>query len=307
MTAFKMPSWESDEPIELENGAVACRAHQQVICVWCNVDYSFVMEEYNQARLTGFAQERQENQWDYESQNYDDRAETSMNRTQSQRIDDAMFMIPDIYRVDPMSLGLDPSQLFPFQHRRDRQFPRFAHRSNLTDLLIYTDGSCLNNGQAYPAAGWGFVFRNPEAGRPHLGRVSGRLEDYGPSDEAHPETNNRAELRAVIAALQFREWFGEGWSRLVIATDSEYVVRGATEWVRIWTSNDWMTSNGTAVRNRDLWEELLREAIRYHRSGMEIQFWRIPRSWNQEADRAARVGAAQERCQRFARVMGLLQ
>lgn len=47
-------------------------------------------------------------------------------------------------------------------------------------------------------------------------------------------TNNRAKMRAVIAALEFRAWADEGWRSIVIATDLEYVVRGATEWLPRW-------------------------------------------------------------------------
>jgi ribonuclease HI len=100
----------------------------------------------------------------------------------------------------------------------------------------------------------------------------------------------------VIAALQYRVWYGEGWKKLVIATDSEYVVKGATEWVRTWGRNGWVTSIGAAVKNRDLWEELLGEVIGNKQRGMEICFWRIPRAWNAEADRAAKAAARGEQC-----------
>ena len=65
----------------------------------------------------------------------------------------------------------------------------------------------------------------------------------------------------MIAALEFRFWPGEGWERLVITTDSVYVVKGVTEWIRRWTRNGWRTSDRKPVANRDLWECLL-ERIR---------------------------------------------
>ncbi|KAK0730255.1 hypothetical protein B0H67DRAFT_452205, partial [Lasiosphaeris hirsuta] len=49
-------------------------------------------------------------------------------------------------------------------------------------------------------------------------------------------TNNHAELRAAIAALEFRCWWGEGWERIVIATDSKYVADGATAWLLSWAA-----------------------------------------------------------------------
>lgn len=133
--------------------------------------------------------------------------------------------------------------------------------------------------------------------------ASDRLEKKGPFGDVSPQTSNRAELRAVIAALRFRFWPGEGCRRFVIATDSEYVVEGATNWVKTWVENGWKTIGGYGqragedVKNRDLWEVLLGEVERYktgHRyyGGMDIQFWKIPREWNAIADARAKKAAA---------------
>lgn len=229
-----------------------------------------------------------------------------MTRAQLQYRGDGTLVVPEIHSFVPPTPTTTPSQLFPLQHRPDRQYPRFAHQSSVGEFLIFTDGACLNNGLANPAAGWGFVFRAPETDFPQIGTVSGRLEDRGPTNVAQPQTSNRAELRAVIAALQFRAWFGEGWTKLVIATDSEYVTRGVTQWVRTWGRNGWRTSNGMAVKNKDLWEELLGEVIGYRERGMEICFWRIPRAWNEKADRAAKAGAREERVGDFNATIGIL-
>jgi ribonuclease HI len=307
-----MAPWQPDEPIELANGTLVCGAHRQVICGRCCVDYSFVesFEESDseEVETTGFARVVGEEGEGYSAAGMLQQIleNASMTRAQLQYRDDGTLIVPDIHPFTPPNPTVTPSQLFPLQQRPGRQFPRFAHRSNRGDLLIYTDGACLNNGQPHAAAGWGFVFRAPEADRPDVGRVSGRLEDQGPSGESYPQTSNRAELRAVIAALQFRAWYGEGWARLVIATDSEYVVRGATERVRAWGRNGWVTSSRTAVKNRDLWEELLGEVIGHRERRMEICFWRIPRAWNTEADRAANAGARGERRLHFDRMIGVL-
>lgn len=72
----------------------------------------------------------------------------------------------------------------------------------------------------------------------------------------HP--NNRAELRAVLAALTFSIWWGEGWQRVVLVTDSEYVANHATGWLRNWATRGCRTASGRPVANRDLWDELSR-------------------------------------------------
>lgn len=221
---------------------------------------------------------------------------------------DGTLIVPYIRKFELLENEGTPQEAFPLwlQPGTAQQFPRFIHNSNRRCLLIYTDGAYLNNGQSNPAAGWGFVFRLPEPDFPQIGRISGRLEDRGPSGESYPQTNNRAELRAVIAALQFRAWFGEGFTKLVIATDSEYVTKGATEWVRNWGKNGWMTSNGKPVQNRDLWEKLLSVVIVYEDNGMEICFWHIVRALNREADSAAKEGARQERVRDFSTLSGVL-
>ena len=123
--------------------------------------------------------------------------------------------------------------------------------------------------------------------------ASGRLEKKGPFGEESIQTSNRAELRAVIAALRFRHWPGEGFHAVVIATDSEYVVEGSTKWAKAWAQNSWRTVGGADVKNRDLWEVLLGEVERYKEEGMVVEFWRIPREWNTAADAAAKKASAE--------------
>lgn len=150
-------------------------------------------------------------------------------------------------------------------------------------MLLYTDGACINNGQPSPRAGWAFVYGLDKA------TCDGRLENKGPfGGPVQPQASNRAELRAVIAALRFRHWVGEGFTSMVIATDSEYIVIGATTWAKEWMRNGWRTSAGAVVKNRDLWEALLGEVERWDGEGLEVVFWRTGRELNSVADAAAK-------------------
>jgi ribonuclease HI len=79
---------------------------------------------------------------------------------------------------------------------------------------------------------------------------------------------------------------------LVFATDSEYVVEGATKWVKGWLKNGWKTAKGGSVKNKDLWEMLLGEVELLRDGGMKIEFWRIGRELNTMADKLAKDGAA---------------
>jgi ribonuclease HI len=101
---------------------------------------------------------------------------------------------------------------------------------------IYTDGACRGNPGP---GGWGALLTAGE----HVKELSGA--------EALT-TNNRMELTAVIRALEALK----RPSQLRIFTDSEYVRRGITEWVRSWKARGWKTADRKPVKNQDLWERL---------------------------------------------------
>ncbi|KAI1398946.1 ribonuclease H-like domain-containing protein [Hypoxylon fuscum] len=170
---------------------------------------------------------------------------------------------------------------------RRRFAPQF---SSLKTMLIYTDGACVNNDSTKrkPRGGCAFLFNDdPDENE------SFALENKGPDGQSYPHTSNRAELRAVLAALLYRQWWSEGWERVVVVTDSEYVARGATERLRNWASRNWRTSSSRKkVTNLDLWRALSEVMGEHAKSGCEVSFWMVPREYNAQADADAR-GAAQ--------------
>ncbi|KAJ7200507.1 ribonuclease H-like domain-containing protein, partial [Mycena pura] len=168
--------------------------------------------------------------------------------------------------------------------------PRFVPAiSHLNTMMIYTDGACASNGLASPRGGFAFVFNLGSAGT-----KSGAVEPTGPGGRVYTPTSNRAELCAVIAALKFSAWWDEGWKRVVIVTDSQYVSEGATSRMRDWARRGWRTSAGSPAANRDLWEALSDVMGGYARSGCEISFWWVPREWNTLADAAAKAATELE-------------
>ena len=72
-------------------------------------------------------------------------------------------------------------------------------------------------------------------------------------------TNNRMELTAVIEALAMLK----RPSRVILHTDSTYVMKGMTEWIAGWKARGWRTSAKEPVKNVDLWK-LLEEAVAAH-------------------------------------------
>ncbi len=51
--------------------------------------------------------------------------------------------------------------------------------------------------------------------------------------------------------------------RVTVTTDSQYLVKGMTEWLSGWQRNGWKNSKKEPVLNRDLWEALV-EVVKQH-------------------------------------------
>ena len=111
-------------------------------------------------------------------------------------------------------------------------------------IEIYTDGACSGN----PGnGGYGSILVYTDSkGVRHEKELSAGFKDV---------TNNQMELLAVIAAL-------EALKKPVCATitsDSKYVVDAFEKgWIDKWMSNGWKTSDKSPVKNRDLWQRLLK-------------------------------------------------
>jgi ribonuclease HI len=108
---------------------------------------------------------------------------------------------------------------------------------------IYADGACSGNPGV---GGFGAILRFGEKEK----EISG-------CDKM--TTNNRMELLAVISALEALK----KPCSITITTDSNYVVKGMTEWIQSWIMNKWKTSQKKDVLNRDLWERLLKASSRH--------------------------------------------
>lgn len=67
------------------------------------------------------------------------------------------------------------------------------------------------------------------------------------------QTNQRAELTAVARALDHIAIDRS----VLIHTDSNYAIKCLTEWFHNWEKNNWRSSSGKAVENRDLVEPIL--------------------------------------------------
>ncbi len=103
-------------------------------------------------------------------------------------------------------------------------------------IKIYTDGACKGNPGV---GGWGALILQDDK----------NIELFGGENET---TNNRMELMAVIMALKEISPSEE----LTIYTDSTYVQKGISEWIKNWKLNNWRSSSKKPVKNKDLWMQL---------------------------------------------------
>jgi ribonuclease HI len=103
-------------------------------------------------------------------------------------------------------------------------------------IEIYTDGACKGNPGV---GGWGAILI---AGKHEKELFGGELET----------TNNRMELMAVIQALNALKRPCE----IALHTDSQYVLKGITEWMVGWKAKGWKTASKAPVKNVDLWQAL---------------------------------------------------
>ena len=107
----------------------------------------------------------------------------------------------------------------------------------------YTDGACAPSNPG--PAGWGAVLIAPDSATEtdHFGFIG-----HG--------TNQIAELTAALEGL-VRVPAGD---EVELVSDSQYVLKGLTEWRAGWERKGWRNSKGEPVANLALWKQLFAAA-----------------------------------------------
>lgn len=103
-------------------------------------------------------------------------------------------------------------------------------------VTIYTDGACEGNPGP---GGWAAILF-----------WKGLTKELSGGEPA--TTNNRMELMAAIRGIGALKEPCE----IEFYTDSEYLRKGITEWVKGWKVRGWQTRDKQPVKNADLWREL---------------------------------------------------
>ena len=103
---------------------------------------------------------------------------------------------------------------------------------------IYTDGACSGNPGP---GGYGVILKRNH----HIKELSAGYKNT---------TNNRMELRAVIAGLQALK----EKCNVKIYSDSKYIVDAVRQgWALRWQKNNWYRNKNEKALNPDLWQILL--------------------------------------------------
>ena len=106
-------------------------------------------------------------------------------------------------------------------------------------VTIYTDGACSGNPGP---GGWGAILMYKDNKK----EISGGKKDT---------TNNVMELTAVIEALKLLKYP----CKVNVYSDSAYVVNAFLQnWIIGWQRNNWKTSDKKDVKNKELWQELIK-------------------------------------------------
>lgn len=121
-------------------------------------------------------------------------------------------------------------------------------------FALFTDGACRGN----PGPGaWGALIQDPESNVLWEG-----------SGYASQTTNNKMELMAVIEGLKECEnLYGQKGldkeRKLLLYSDSKYVLDGLRSWVPGWKARGWKKSDKKAPENLELWQELDQLALQF--------------------------------------------
>ena len=148
-------------------------------------------------------------------------------------------------------------------------------------MKIYVDGGCRNNGRPGAVAAAAAVVKRRWGKRKEFRRCLLR--------EPYPPTNQRAEITAIILALEvglkrYGELHSSPYMKVTIYSDSKYVIGCMTEWIPKWRRNGWRNAAGNPVANQDLIKEAAELHNKLDKEGRVKYTW-IPRDANEHADR----------------------
>lgn len=142
----------------------------------------------------------------------------------------------------------------------------------MKEVIIYTDGACSGNPGP---GGYGVVLLYQKQKREL-------------SEGFRHTTNNRMELRAVIAGLEALK----EKCNVTLYSDSKYIIDAINlGWARRWQANNWRKNKKESALNTDLWKRVL-ELCDHHEVNFKWTQGHMGNIYNERCDQLA-VAASQ--------------
>jgi len=168
--------------------------------------------------------------------------------------------------------------------------PSSQHNQPSSEITVYTDGACIDNGKPYARAGYGIWFGENDP--------RNTSESYNGK-----QTNNIAELLAIIKALTILDTEIKNNQIVNIYSDSRYAIRCCTTYGEKCYKKNWVNPNNKKKPIPNL--ELVQTAYLYCRNHSNIKFHHVEAHTNRtdkhsigndHADRLANKAAGVEKC-----------
>jgi ribonuclease HI len=122
--------------------------------------------------------------------------------------------------------------------------------SNDSQILIFTDGGSVNNGNKDPDSDM--------YGSYGISAVWKEQRVTSLSDILENATNNQSEMTGIIKSLEYFHDKLDEYPQINIFSDSQYCIMGITEWRYKWQkSKAWNNDSNDDVKNKLLWKKLI--------------------------------------------------
>lgn len=121
-------------------------------------------------------------------------------------------------------------------------------------ISVYTDGSCSSNGKKNAIGGIGVYFGHEDPRNFSAGLSKFYSDTFTGTAK---NTNNLAELCAILQACKILEKDLESGKKVLILSDSNYSIKCLTVWYRNWIKNEWLNASKKPVSNKIVIEKIL--------------------------------------------------
>ena len=156
-------------------------------------------------------------------------------------------------------------------------------KEKIINLEIYTDGSLKKVGTTMTFGGWSFI----------VTRENEKLFEAAGGECG--TTNQRMELEAIRAALEYATSIRRPNEKVIIYSDSAYAINCyLQEWYINWQTNGWLNAKKEPVANQDLWYKIIPYFDNFWYDFKKVS-GHSGIYWNEECDKLAQTYAEQLR------------